>query len=762
MPHGRSHCVPGAAAGVALLICLAVPALGQTYPHQAELWKDVRIGLLLPGILDDTLTVAGPALLAWSDPIPSGPYLITEARLMAMNLEGEEVPMLVRVNTSGPLTLGIAQGLAPEPVPAESFFDVFLEIDLPTLLPGVTLHNAVPLHAVATIGQFPPYFTTYATAPGMIVPLLDPLAEPRGEVRLWRDTAIPWSPPEAHLRVQTCYGTDEAELNEEGFVPVGGFVSGPDDALWATFTWRPDLPEAPWMEFAIDADGSDVGARTFFGSGVGDGWTGYFDPAMVGPAGGYVDFKVEFQMPAGPPLSATSRRWVTSEPLVPEIVSVPPESLMAVKPSEALKALIRLLAHRSLVDSLKFWALPIPIQKRRTLEPVDMFALSDGATTKLDSCSCGPVAMASCLKYFAANGHPQLEHPGGDLSKPGQTGRDMANELRGDMGTNTDEGTTDKGMTEGVQKYLERHGKPGWTSEYKAVDNLSGVAAMLREFEADGEDVMMLLEDPDDPTGKKTHWVTLGSRGSRIYNVVTETYDAMCIEYKLDFMDPAGGGPTSENEYGVGHDAQGRPTVDGYEGFRDGGVPPARIKGYVKVSPPAGSGSGAVFPTAGLSLAPGWILVDAVPASGDGVVDTLTWDTAGFAPGTYLLMIVASSPGGRENSVIRLGGISEYTVDTPGATSPRTGLRGARPNPATAGSTIEFALPAAGRVDLTVYDAQGRVVRRLLANAAYPAGVHRVAWDGRTDGGAAAGSGVYFCRFRGGGVTEEGKIVVVR
>jgi hypothetical protein len=309
-------------------------------------------------------------------------------------------------------------------------------------------------------------------------------------------------------------------------------------------------------------------------------------------------------------------------------------------------------------------------------------------------------------------------------------------------------------MTEGVQKYLKRHGKTGWKTEYKGVDNYSGIAAMLREFEADGEDVMMLLEDPPGPDGKrKSHWVTLGSKGSRIYNVVTGTYDAMCIQYKLDFMDPAGGGPTTVNEYGIGQDAQGRPTVDGYEGFRDGGDPPARIKGYVKVSPPvSGGGSGSVFPTSGLSLSPGWILVDAIPASGDGIVDTLTWDTGGFVPGTYLLMVVASDPAGRENSVIRLGGISEYTLDTPAGYD----------TSASAGAVIEFALVEAGGVDLTVYDVQGRAVRRLLADVSYPAGVHRIAWDGQADGGAAVGSGVYFCRFRGGGVTEEGKIVVVR
>jgi hypothetical protein len=545
---------------------------------------------------------------------------------------------------------------------------------------------------------------------------------------------------------------------------VSGFVTGREEPALATFSWRPDLPGAPWTEFAVDPDGSDEIAATFFDSGTGDGWTGYFDSALIGPLGSYVDFKVEFQMPTGGTLVDSLQRWIKSQPLKPEVVSCPPESLLITRLGELLKIGVKLLEPHSRVDSLRLWAFPFPLDKHRELTPVDQFGISGGRHAKLDSSSCGPAALASCLKYFADHGYPKLEHPNwGNLSKPALSPSDLAWELQWWLGTTRKKGTSTKGMVAGAKEYAAAHGCPGWTAAYEPVDDYSDVAGMFREFEADGEDVIMLLEDPPDATGKKkSHYVTLGSKASQVWHYNKPPIDAMGVSYRLDFMDPAGGGPTSEHEYDIGENAQGQPTVTGYEGFRAGGQPPARIKGYVKISPPAAGGSGSVFPTAGASLSPGWILADAVRASGDGVVDTLTWDTNGFGPGLHLLMIVASSPDGRENSVIRLGGIPEITLDAPGATPPHTGLRGALPNPTGSSAVIEFALVTDGPVDLTVYDVQGRAVRRLLAGAAYPAGVHRIAWDGKGDDGAAVGSGVYFCRFRAAGVKEEGKIVVVR
>jgi hypothetical protein len=62
-----------------------------------------------------------------------------------------------------------------------------------------------------------------------------------------------------------------------------------------------------------------------------------------------------------------------------------------------------------------------------------------------------------------------------------------------------------------------------------------------------------------------------------------------------------------------------------------------------------------------------------------------------------------------------------------------------------AASEFQFAMPQSGRVELVIYDVQGRRVATPVSGA-LGAGSHRVRWDGRTDGGAPAAAGVYFGR----------------
>ncbi|MFN2369699.1 MAG: M14 family zinc carboxypeptidase, partial [Candidatus Krumholzibacteriia bacterium] len=76
------------------------------------------------------------------------------------------------------------------------------------------------------------------------------------------------------------------------------------------------------------------------------------------------------------------------------------------------------------------------------------------------------------------------------------------------------------------------------------------------------------------------------------------------------------------------------------------------------------------------------------------------------------------------------------------------------PNPFNPATTVSFAVPREGPVDLRIYDLRGRLVRNLTAER-FAAGVHRRTWDGRDDGGAAAGSGVYFALVR----TVDGQAV---
>jgi WD40 repeat protein len=85
-----------------------------------------------------------------------------------------------------------------------------------------------------------------------------------------------------------------------------------------------------------------------------------------------------------------------------------------------------------------------------------------------------------------------------------------------------------------------------------------------------------------------------------------------------------------------------------------------------------------------------------------------------------------------------------------------------RPNPFRSETTINFDLPALSFVRLVVFDVRGRRVRTLLREL-QPAGTRAVNWDGYTDGGQRAPSGVYFARLEtAGNTTRTRKILLTR
>jgi len=65
------------------------------------------------------------------------------------------------------------------------------------------------------------------------------------------------------------------------------------------------------------------------------------------------------------------------------------------------------------------------------------------------------------------------------------------------------------------------------------------------------------------------------------------------------------------------------------------------------------------------------------------------------------------------------------------------------PTPASGLVNLSYTLPRAARVSLFVHDAMGRVVRHIVSGVAETAGPHATVWDGRTDSGTHAASGVY-------------------
>ena len=84
------------------------------------------------------------------------------------------------------------------------------------------------------------------------------------------------------------------------------------------------------------------------------------------------------------------------------------------------------------------------------------------------------------------------------------------------------------------------------------------------------------------------------------------------------------------------------------------------------------------------------------------------------------------------------------------------------PNPTSGRSaSIVFRLPHAGQMQVEVFSASGRRVRRLV-DEARPAGPHVVTWDGRTDGGQDVPGGAYFVRMAVGGQSAVSRVTVLR
>jgi hypothetical protein len=83
------------------------------------------------------------------------------------------------------------------------------------------------------------------------------------------------------------------------------------------------------------------------------------------------------------------------------------------------------------------------------------------------------------------------------------------------------------------------------------------------------------------------------------------------------------------------------------------------------------------------------------------------------------------------------------------------------PNPSGGVATIELSLPSAAWTELAVFDEQGRRVRTVHAGP-LPAGITRLRWDGHTDRGRLAGTGVYFVRMNAGGKVSSRRMVLIR
>ncbi len=83
------------------------------------------------------------------------------------------------------------------------------------------------------------------------------------------------------------------------------------------------------------------------------------------------------------------------------------------------------------------------------------------------------------------------------------------------------------------------------------------------------------------------------------------------------------------------------------------------------------------------------------------------------------------------------------------------------PNPFNPQTTIRFELPSVMRVQLSIFDVHGRLVRTLI-DEQRGAGASTAEWNGRDDKGAAVATGVYFYVLEAGGSRSQRKMVLLK
>ena len=104
------------------------------------------------------------------------------------------------------------------------------------------------------------------------------------------------------------------------------------------------------------------------------------------------------------------------------------------------------------------------------------------------------------------------------------------------------------------------------------------------------------------------------------------------------------------------------------------------------------------------------------------------------------------------------------TGDDPNGPRPPLVLEQNQPNPFNPRTTIRFRVPGPSertQVDLDVFDARGRRIRRLVSGVRTP-GRHEVVWDGQDDEGRPVASGVYTYRLRAGQQTRARRMILLR
>lgn len=117
-----------------------------------------------------------------------------------------------------------------------------------------------------------------------------------------------------------------------------------------------------------------------------------------------------------------------------------------------------------------------------------------------------------------------------------------------------------------------------------------------------------------------------------------------------------------------------------------------------------------------------------------------------FYAGVYLQSLMAGSSG---------------VADPETELFPAPRVENCHPNPFNPTTTIDFSVPKAGNVKLSIYDLKGRKIRTMLDKELL-SGKHNVVWDGKDDDGLISASGIYFIRIDACGKHHVCKVSLVK
>ncbi len=141
-----------------------------------------------------------------------------------------------------------------------------------------------------------------------------------------------------------------------------------------------------------------------------------------------------------------------------------------------------------------------------------------------------------------------------------------------------------------------------------------------------------------------------------------------------------------------------------------------------------------------------------------------------ISPGRYYLRMNLSVTGDAEFTLV-----NHTRIESPALAGKHTGQTSGKagiavnsynlfqnyPNPFNPATTIAFSLPEDVAVNLQIYDITGRKVRT-LADHPFPAGVHRLIWDGQNDSENQVSSGIYIYRIQAGNYSATRKMALLR